>query len=192
MQAKRLNSIIASPWLHSTLGAALIFGLTSRQVIAGAQRVKPGTPTLAAIRVDMTLDAAHASLRRLGQPLGGETQTKPGKPETDAREKRQKGEKEETEGGRKEAWTLKTSDFATVAFQADKQDRIVWITGFVWADREIPFARLGDLSRALRDKDFQAVWNVTGANGGYRLIARGPGGKARVVTLLVLAPAANP
>lgn len=84
------------------------------------------------------------------------------------------------------AWTLKGTEYRSVALKIDDADRVVWITGFVRPGREIPFSRLGDLSTA-RATDSIAIWNVATTAGGYRLVARGEHRRARVISILSLA-----
>jgi hypothetical protein len=121
------------------------------------------------IRVGSTLADARARLAPLAVQQVGQ-------PEED--------EKEEREEGRTKAWTLKSSEYKSVALKVNDADRVVWITGFVRPGKEIPFSRLGDLSIADRATDSQAIWNVRTPSGGYRLVARGQNRKARVVSLL--------
>ena len=52
--------------------------------------------------------------------------------------------------------------------------------------QEIPFERLGDPARAVASKDNEVAWNVERAEGDYRLVAKGPNRRARVVYLLAL------
>ncbi|MDQ3755631.1 MAG: hypothetical protein M3371_12980 [Acidobacteriota bacterium] len=91
------------------------------------------------------------------------------------------------DGGRKEAWTLKETDFSYVAVRADSKGKIVWVSGFLRPGKEIPFAKLGDLALAKGATDTQAIWNVETSGGGYRLVAKGQHGKATVIYLLSLA-----
>lgn len=96
-------------------------------------------------------------------------------------------EDDEREGGKKEAWVLKGTEFRSVALQTDRNAKVVWVTGFVRAGREIPFARLGDVAAALRATQSEAIWNVASAHGGYKLVAKGQNGRAHVIYLLSLA-----
>ncbi len=103
---------------------------------------------------------------------------------------RQESEPEESEErergeGRTLAWTLKGTEYRSIALKANDADRVLWITGFVRPGKEIRFSRLGDLSAA-RANDSIAIWNVATPEGGYRLIARGGARKARVISLLSL------
>ena len=125
------------------------------------------------VGVGASLDQAHAKLDRLS---------------TRRMNDREEQETEEREGGRKEAWTLKTTDYVSVALQTDRYGRVVWITGFVRPGKEIAFAKLGDLSSAAGVTDSRVIWNVATPSGGYRLVAKGQDGKARVISLLSLAP----
>jgi hypothetical protein len=95
--------------------------------------------------------------------------------------------REAKRGGIKEAWSLRGTAFATVALKTNEKGRVVWITGFVRPGQDIPFSQLGPLSRAASANESVAIWNVETQAGGYRLVAKGQGGKARVVYLLSLA-----
>ena len=117
------------------------------------------------VRIGSSLEEAHAKLKDLGTVGGRATR----------------------EGGRKEAWTMKGGDFTSVAYKTDAAGRVVWLTGFVRPGKEIPFAQLGELARATGKDETQAAWTVETPEGGYRLVAKGPNGKARVVYLLSLA-----
>lgn len=116
------------------------------------------------IRVGSSLEDAHKKLKSRGTFGGRDTQA----------------------GGRKEAWTLKKTEFSSIAYQTDREGRVVWVTGFVRPGREIPFSKLGDLERAASKSDSQVMWSVKTPEGGYRLVAKGPDGKARVVYLFLL------
>lgn len=103
------------------------------------------------------------------------------------RESRDMSEEAEAgKGGRKQAWTLKATNYATVALKTNGQGRVLWITGFVRPGKDIPFADLGNLSSATTATDTRAIWNVATPGGGYRLVAKGQNGKARVISLLSL------
>jgi hypothetical protein len=91
------------------------------------------------------------------------------------------------DGGRKEVWTLKETDFSSIAMRTNRKGEIVWITGFVRPGREILFSNLGDLSRASSKSSSQIIWNTPSPRGDYRLVAKGYDGKAAVVYLLSLA-----
>lgn len=95
------------------------------------------------------------------------------------------GGRDTRDGGRKEAWTLKGTEYATIAFKTNGKRRVAWISAFARPGKEVPFAKLGDLSQAVTS-DSEAVWNVKTATGGYRLVAKGAHGRASVVYLLSL------
>jgi hypothetical protein len=103
------------------------------------------------------------------------------------REPEEEEEKGERGEGRTQAWTLKDSEYGSVALKVNDAEKVVWITGFVRPGREIPFSRLGDLSTAARVTDSLVVWNVATPSGGYRLVGKGEKGRARVVSLLSFA-----
>lgn len=121
-------------------------------------------PSLQGIAIGSTLDDVRAKLSRIGTGGGRDTR----------------------DGGRKEAWTLKETDFATLAFKSDGAGRIVWVSAFARPGKELPFAKLGDPAQASSFSKSQAIWNVGKAKGGYRLVAKGAEGKASVVYLLSL------
>ena len=149
--------------------------------VGSAQKVERArvTDSILGVGIGSSLDHAHGTLDRLRTRKG------PGTREESERESRE-GQEQEREGGRKEAWALKATNYATVALQADREGRVVWITGFVRPGKEIPFAKLGNLSSATVISDTRAVWNVATPGGGYRLIVKGQNGRARVVSILSL------
>lgn len=140
----------------------LVFLLTAT---AFAQK-KPSAlvETLEGIGIGTTIDDARAKLAQIGTGGGRDTR----------------------DGGRKEAWTLRETDFSSLAFKTNKAGRIVWVSAFVRPGREIAFANLGDPAKAATLTKSQAIWNVSSASGGYRLVAKGAEGKASVVYLLSL------
>lgn len=97
------------------------------------------------------------------------------------------GGRDTRDGGRKEAWTLQETDFSYLTVRANKQGKIVWISGFLRPGKELPFTKLGDLALAKGATRAQAIWNVETPDGGYRLVAKGLDGKATVIYLLSLA-----
>jgi len=120
--------------------------------------------SLDGIGIGTNLEEARSKLARMGTGGGRDTR----------------------DGGRKEAWTLKETDFATLAFKTNGGGRIVWISAFVRPGKEIHFARFGDPTKATTLTKSQAIWNVGSGRGGYRLVAKGAEGRATVVYLLSL------
>lgn len=158
-------------------GKVYIIRLVMVSVVVGFVAVPFLGPTLAArddnprvidsilgVRIGSNLGQVHKKLKKLGTVGGRETQA----------------------GGRKEAWTLNKTEFASIAYQTDDEGRVIWVTGFVRPGKEIPFSKLGDLERATSKNDSQVIWTVKTDEGGYRLVAKGPNGKARVVYLFSL------
>ena len=96
------------------------------------------------------------------------------------------GGRDTRDGGRKEAWTLKESDFVSIAFRSNGTGRIVWISAFVRPGKEVEFKSFGDLAKATSWSTSQAIWNVGNGRSGYRLVAKGIEGRANVVYLLSL------
>lgn len=121
-------------------------------------------PSLRGIAIGSTLDDVRATLTRIGTGGGRDTR----------------------DGGRKEAWTLKETDFATLAFKSNSAGKIVWVSAFARPGKELPFAKLGDPAKATSFSTSQAIWNVGSERNGYRLVAKGAEGKASVVYLLSL------
>lgn len=164
----------AGPLAGPVLPFFFLLALTFSSTFAFAQRAEKTRviDSILGVGIGTNLEEAHAKLDRLSTREKG-----------DADER----ENEEREGGRKESWALRGTNYATIALQADQEGRVVWITGFVRPGKEIPFAKLGDLSAATVVTDSRAVWNIATHDGGYRLIAKGQNGKARVISLLSLA-----
>ena len=87
------------------------------------------------------------------------------------------------DGGNKPVWSLNGTPFSSLALKVNAAGRVVWVTGFVRPGQGMPFKELGDLARANAVSASRVVSDVPTA-GGYRLIARGSGGRARTVSLL--------
>jgi hypothetical protein len=124
------------------------------------------------VGVGTSLDQAHEKLDRLS--------SREGRDERETRDDKQKR-------SHKEAWALRGTSYVTVALKVDRGGHVVWITGFVRQGKEIPFAKLGNLSSATAVTNARAIWNVATPSGGYRVIAKGQNGKAHVVSILSLA-----
>ena len=122
------------------------------------------TRSLEGIGIGTSLEEARSILGRIGTGGGRDTR----------------------EGGRKEAWTLRETEFTTIAFKSNGAGRIVWISAFVRPGKEVPFTKLGDPAKATSLSKAQVIWNIGSARGGYRLVAKGTEGKANVVYLLAL------
>lgn len=149
-----------------TLLAALsLAGLGPAYRVAVAQGEKPKVvDSILGVCVGAKIEEVHEKLKTLGMVGGRATR----------------------DGGRKEAWTLKETEFTSVAYKTNAAGRVVWITGFVRPGKEIPFDKLGDLARATGKDKTEAVWDVETQSGSYKLVAKGPDGKARIVTLISL------
>ena len=147
-----------------TFATALLMLLFS--ITAFAQKSAPpaAVETLDGIGIGTSIDEARSKLSQIGTGGGRDTR----------------------DGGRKEAWTLKETDFSAMAFKTNKSGRIVWVSAFVRPGREVLFAKLGDPVKATTLTKSQAIWNVSLPGGGYRLVAKGAEGKASVVYLLSL------
>lgn len=147
--------------MRKRFGSLLMLLLLTTTVYAQETAV---TRSLEGIGIGTSLEEARSILGRIG--TGGGRNTR--------------------EGGRKEAWTLRETEFTTIAFKSNGAGRIVWISAFVRPGKEVPFTKLGDPAKATSLSKAQAIWNIGGARGGYRLVAKGTEGKANVVYLLAL------
>ena len=154
--------------------AAFLLCVISLPAIAQKRPTQPTIDSILGIRIGLGLENAHENLERYGG-TGGK------------HDGRKEDEEEEEAGERKEGWSLRSSEYSTIALKADREGKIAWVTGFVRPGREIPFTKLGDLSRALKSNATTAIWNVETRDGGYRVVAKGSDGKARVVYILTLA-----
>jgi hypothetical protein len=139
--------------------------LVTVSVAAQKNTLTPAIDSLEGVGIGISLEAARAKLLQVGGTGGG---------------------RDTRDGGRKEAWTLKETDFATLAFKTNKAGKIVWVSAFVRPGRELSFAKLGETAKATTLTESQAIWNVSTDRGGYRLVAKGAKGKASVVYLLSL------
>jgi hypothetical protein len=175
-QLRRTGSLVGPVRLFSFLLMLLAASVGSAQKVERA-RVPD---SILGVGIGSTLDQAHEKLDRLRTRKAHSTRE-------DSEEEAREEQEQEREGGRKEAWALRATNYATVALQVDRGGRVVWITGFVRAGKEIPFSKLGSLSSATVATDKKTVWTVTTPVGGYRVIAKGENGKARVVSILSLA-----
>jgi len=127
------------------------------------------------VRIGTSLEDARKKLEKLSVPNDHPTAK----------------EEDNDEPGTKQVWILKGTNYSSVALKTNEKGRVVWVTGFVRPNEELPFTELGDTSVAMRATDSQAIWNVANSNGGYRLVAKGQNGRARVIYLLSLATPAN-
>lgn len=116
------------------------------------------------VGVGMSVQAAREILAPLGESGGRDTRS----------------------GGRKEAYILKETPYAWIAFKAGHSGSLKWVSANMRQGEEIPFAELGDLELADSANEFQVIWNVQKGESGYRLVAKGQNGKAKIVYLLSL------
>jgi hypothetical protein len=149
------------------LGLVLLSSLVKAQT-ANHSRV---SDSILGVRIGTSLEEARKKIERLSI----------------ASEQSSDEDEEREEGGTKRCWRLKGTNYTSVALKTNQKGRVVWVTGFVRPSKELLFSELGDTSRALRATDSQAIWNVETPNGGYRLVAKGQNGRARVIYLLSLA-----
>lgn len=131
---------------------------------ASAYAQETAISSLGGIGIGTSLEDARSILNRIGTGGGRDTR----------------------DGGRKEAWTLKETEFATIAFKSNAAGRIVWLSAFVRPGKEVEFTKFGEPAKATSWSESQAIWNVGSVRGGYRLVAKGMEGRANVVYLLAL------
>ena len=127
------------------------------------------------VRIGTSLEGARKKLEPLSIASDRETDTD------------EDNDEDKDEGGSKRLWRLKGTNYSSVALKTNAKGRVVWLTGFVRPGKELLFSELGDTSLAVRATDSQAIWNVARPDGGYRLVAKGQNGRARVIYLLSLA-----
>lgn len=154
----------ASLWIF----AAFLLCVISLPALAQKDVPQPTIDSILGIRIGLGLKDAHENLERYGG-TGGEDEGR------------------RASGERKEGWNLRTSEYSTIALKANREGKIAWVSGFVRTGQEIPFTKLGDLSRAFKSNATTAIWNVETRDGGYRVVAKGSDGKASVVYILNLA-----
>lgn len=175
--------------------------------LLGAQAAKGGAvPRLPAallgIRPGMDLDDAHALLQKQGgtpasSPKAGiapspDADTHPAlPPDKNALRSKPAPADQDDNQGHQEAWKLRRSPYASVALASDDKGHVLWVTGFARPGQEMPFAQLGDTKAAAATGPTFTIWNVIAPYKSYRVVARGRGGKASVVSLLTLTMA-NP
>jgi hypothetical protein len=127
------------------------------------------------VRIGMSLEDARKQLEPLSIPAARATNT----------------DEDDDEGGTKRYWSMKGTNYSSVALKTNAKGLVVWVTGFVRPSKELLFSELGDTSLAVRATDSQAIWNVATKNGGYRLVVKGQNGRARVIYFLSLATLAR-
>lgn len=145
--------------------------------VVTAQTGKPArvNDSILGVRIGASLEAVREKLEPLSMVSDGPTDK----------------DEDKDERGHKQVWRLKGTNYTYIALKTNDRGRVVWVTGFVRPSKELPFSSLGDTSLALRATDSQAIWNVATKNGGYRLVAKGQNGRARVIYLLSLATPAR-
>ncbi len=91
------------------------------------------------------------------------------------------------DGGVKALWQFEHGPFASVYIKTDGKRQIEEITGFVRPGEEIPFARVGDVSKAPLLNDNAVVWDVIRADRpATRVAAEGKERKASLIKLFVV------
>lgn len=167
--------------------------------ISAARSVKVLTSILG-IELGSALDEAHEKLDKLSA-----SGTPPKEEGEDADEEKEKGggEKEprerdhklgeEQEEGHKVLWQLAGTDYSAVYVTADEKEHIDSITGFLRPEKRMPFDAVGEVSKAPAKDDSSVVWDVLRPGQPlFRVVAKGPNGKASSIMIFVVPHKAAP
>ena len=149
----------------------LVMMLLSPFVVAQTGNRPRVSDSILGVRIGMSLKDARKQLEPLSIPAAQATNTAD----------------DDDEIGIKRYWSMKATNYSSVALKINAKGLVAWVTGFVRPDKELLFSELGDTSLAVRATDSQVIWNVATTNGGYRLVAKGQNGRARVIYYLSLA-----
>ena len=165
--------------------------------IAAARSVKVMT-SLLGIELGSDLDEAHEKLDKLCSPS---TPPKEEGEEADKKEREEKGKDaeqhepqatqpkpgQEQEEGHKVLWQLAGTDYSALYVTADNQEHIDSITGFLRPEKQIPFAAIGEVSKAPAKDDRTVVWDVLRPDQPlFRVVASGSNGKASSIRLFLV------
>lgn len=144
-----------------------------KERLAAAKSVKVETDILG-VKVDASLDAAHAILDSLCDPAH--------------RPKEEAGEAEHGEHDEhKVFWQLAKTDFSSLLLKTDDKERITYILGSLRPGREIPFDKIGELEKAPLLSDKVVAWDVvTPDKSLLRVVARGGERKASSITVFIV------
>jgi len=143
-----------------------------KERLAAAKSVKVETDILG-VKVDSSLDAAHAILDSLCDPAH--------------RPKEEAGEAERGEHEHKVFWQLAKSDFSSLLVKTDDKERITYILGSLRPGKEIPFDKIGELEKAPLLSDKVVAWDVVKPdNLLLRVVAQGVERKASSITVFIV------
>jgi hypothetical protein len=132
----------------------------------------------------MSLVGAGEPAPVLGLKIGAEEREVRAKLAKLGKASEEKEEREEEEG-ETVVWTMNSGDFKSVVVRfAD--DRLRSLTAFVRPGASVPFESLGDPKGAAVLKPHSAIWNVEAKPWPYRLVAKGPNGRATVIYMISL------
>lgn len=86
-------------------------------------------------------------------------------------------------------WNLAKSDFKNVYVKTDKEERLVYIAGFIREGKEIPFQKIGQVEKAPLFTDSAVAWDVVRPDKPLiRVVARGEKKMASSITIFVVKP----
>lgn len=148
--------------IAAVIGVVIVGAVATAPTITRLPEERKTQDNILGIKIGTTIEDAYKILKLCGEGGGKDTRDK----------------------GRREAWTLKRSEFQTIAFQSTGKGKIKWITAYARKGQEMPMDSFGDPKSATRFNESEAIWNVENKDGGFRLVAKGENGKASVVTLL--------
>jgi len=84
-------------------------------------------------------------------------------------------------------WQFKETDYSSIYIKADRDGRIEYIAGFLRPGRELPFEKIGEVTKAPIHNGTTAVWDVLRPKRRpMRVVATGQGGRASVIKLFVV------
>lgn len=155
-------SAVASPSPPKPLRPA-----PSKERLAAARSVQVQTDILG-IRIDSSLDAAHAILDSL----------------CDSAHRPKEGA---DDAERSVLWQLAKSDFSSVFVKADDKERVTYIAGFLRPGKGMPFEKIGQIDMAPVLTDSTVAWDVVRPDQPLiRVVARGEKRKASSITVFIV------
>ncbi len=137
--------------------------------LKAASEVKVQTDILG-LELGLFLGEARSKLDPLGNPE---------KPALEEGDKPDEGDEQH-----RVLWELTKTDFKNVYVKTNDEERIVYISGFIRAGKEIPFETIGEVEKAPILNETTVAWDVVRPNKPlFRVVARGEKKKASSITI---------
>jgi hypothetical protein len=96
--------------------------------------------------------------------------------------------KERGEDGEQTYWNLAATEYSWIMAWTNKEGRIVQLSASVRPEKLKPFEQVGDLTKASGNLQDVAIWNVVKPDKlSYRLVAKGPNGRANTIYIIATA-----